>query len=197
MNAKLVPGRLGKGLQQILAVFLVVLVVAAIWALYAGIASKIASNDEAISERRVQLGRMLQIAEWKPEIGTVADKQLDTVLQTLFSPGDASAVSMAEFQARLKRHAASAGAQIVNVTERPVKEELGFSWIGLRIAVIGRFDAVARFVAAVETGTPYTTVFSGRVTADPDPNRVTTPDARLDVQLEIYSPVRAVVPGQQ
>ncbi|MEO1161860.1 MAG: type II secretion system protein GspM [Pseudomonadota bacterium] len=197
MNARLDPGRLGKGVQQLLAVFLVVLVLAAVWALYAGIASKIASNDAAISERRVQLGRMLQIAEWKPENGTAADKQLDTVLQTLFSPGDASAVSMAEFQARLKRHAARAGAQIVNVTERPVKQELGFSWIGLRIAVIGRYDSVARFVAAVETGAPYTAVFSGRITADPDPNRVTTPDARLDAQLEIYSPVRTAAPGQQ
>jgi len=197
MNTRFDPGRLGKGAQQLLAISLVVLVLAAVWALYAGIAGKIASNDEAISERRVQLGRMLQIAEWEPGTNDAADKQLDAVLQTLFSPGDASAVSMAEFQARLKKHAAMAGAQIVNVTERPVKEELGFSWIGLQIAVIGRFDAVARFVAAVETATPYTTVSSGRLSADPDLNRATTPDARLDAQLEIYSPVRVPTAGQQ
>lgn len=196
MNTRFTTARAARYLQQCVAVGLVVLVLGVVFSVYNMASGAVATNEATIGERRVQLGRMLQIAGWKPSVDAAAREKLDRALQTLFSPGDASAVSLAAFQERLKRHALQTGTQIVNVTERPVKEALGFSWIGLQVTVIGRFDAVARFLAAVESASPHTAVFSGRITADPDLNRATTPDARLDARLEFYSPVRPATVDQ-
>lgn len=190
MNARIPSTRISKYIQQFAAITLVVMSLAGVFAMYTLASGAIASNEAAIDERRAQLGRILQVADWKPGADEPAGAQGETAVQKLFSPGDASAVSLAEFQERLKKHAVKTGAQIVNVTERPVKEELGFSWIGLHVTVIGRFGAVAGFLAAVESASPYTAVVSGRITADPDLNRASTPDARLDARLEFYSPVR-------
>ena len=172
-------------ISKTLAVTILALLVVASVVVALPVVQQYQSNAEEIATLRQSLGRFQAIADYREKLtgqdGTVEPE----FVQRWFLAKGLPAIITADLQSRLKTIASTNGAQIVAANELKPRVVDGMTYLGVRVNVKGSFAGVHKTIRAIETGVPYLFVENAAFRADPVLQRASTPDAQIEVQLEI------------
>jgi hypothetical protein len=149
--------------RRVVAVLAPVLLAAAVAAVALGTYSSLRARAEALTERRLHLGRLQMLLVAVPKTSAEDALAIATDAGPEFLPGASEALVQAAFQTRLNAIATASGAELLAVGNTPIVERSGARFAGLRASLSGTNDAIVETIFAIEASVPYLMIRSATI----------------------------------